>query len=52
MRLTATIATFVGLLLTISAFQQESYLWLIGSVPLTILGIVLFFIKEDRGEPK
>ena len=39
------ISTLVGILISSAAIMQNDYLWLIGSIPLTIIGIILLFVK-------
>jgi hypothetical protein len=42
------IATFVGTLISASAMMQQDYLWLIGSIPLIVGGIVLQFVEKPN----
>jgi len=39
------IAMVIGLIICIAATSKGENLWLIGSIPLTIFGIVLIFIQ-------
>ena len=48
MKLAATIATLVGIVISGAAIQSNQLLWLAGSLPLIVLGVYLFLQKEVK----